>query len=1087
MHVFNNLNILIRPLQFLGLVSLQKCQREDGSVTPPFKSNDNAGPKFAVLCTIFLLASGYSIYFNIVDSSTIGVINKGSIWSFVYLVHQITMCAVFCSLPWQTFWKRKQLAAAMNILYQNERNLIERTGNSTDYRTVSMLVLVIICNGFCLHLFYQTFYIAEYNRLDKPFLPLYFTSCIFMYADLAIELLLGLCDCLLLIARLQLQRLVWMARDLGRGGNQDEDFLSFYSTTYYNVVIVLRDHLSPYFGLTVLLHCSYVCFESAICILDTYNLVVDQYGCDMRFIAYIVWPLSDVKKLTALFLLGEGLNGMSMQVFDNVRVLIRCLQLIGQLSIQNHATDDGLFRSIRHAKVRFTLFFTASVLASVHLMYRSIEDYDMLSVDGIIWPLVYVVNNATFCAVLCALPWQAFRHRDRLAAALNALHQNELCLIELTGTVTDYRMVKLLVIVIVCNGVLFHTFFHTYYVVRNHSFDYSYLFVYIMSWTFMYFDLAIELVLGLCDCMLLIARIQLERLVWIVKNRNHTIPMEHVLHIYIAMYNKITDMLRNNLSSYFGPLILLHCAFVCLEAAVCILDANSSITRHHRTAIIITIANILWPLSDVKKLAAIFLLGEGLNGMYESMDVFVNLRGLIRCLRFLGLFSVHQSSAANNSSFESTRHAALKFIIFFTLTLACSGYSMYRNIIDYPTMVAIDHRTIEPFFFIVHSITFCAVLLVLPWQTVHDRQQLSILMNVLNKNEVDLVMLSGGLGTNYRIITMLETVCLWNGVLFHVFFHIYYIDEFRGFGDLFLPLYIVSWFFLYIDLAMELLLGLCDCLPLIVQLQLERLATLVRDMEVVVDPPEGFFLCYEITYNRTVFALRNNLSRYFGPVLAVFCTYVSLEVAVCILAIVGSTSSFLGHSQVYNLAIVLWPLTDVKKLVTVFLLNERTKLVYDEKERSFRQPTAIQFAAHFLYVRISDGFLLYCIWQQYSIFAVANFVFDDATFILSTASFSVVWMVFTLFSYTRCAQLIYALNILLKNHADLSHVTGNARKSDQLPYHRQAKWFGWANQCESVACCLLLGSGYIVLYSFQPEYWYTYITVAIFLYVDVCL
>uniref|UniRef100_A0A182M3I8 Gustatory receptor n=1 Tax=Anopheles culicifacies TaxID=139723 RepID=A0A182M3I8_9DIPT len=157
---------------------------------------------------------------------------------------------------------------------------------------------------------------------------------------------------------------------------------------------------------------------------------------------------------------------------------------------------------------------------------------------------------------------------------------------------------------------------------------------------------------------------------------------------------------------------------------------------------------------------------------------------------------------------------------------------------------------------------------------------------------------------------MLATVCCSNGIIFHLFFHFYYVDEFAAFGSRFWPLYIVSCFFLYIDLAMECALGFCDCLLLITQHQLERLMWLAQDLNQTSKNRDWVFRIYVALYNRIVYVLRNCLSRYFGPMLVVFCTYVSLEVALCVLAIVGDTTSFLGRSKVFILANILWPRKD---------------------------------------------------------------------------------------------------------------------------------------------------------------------------------
>lgn len=309
MHVFDNIHVLLRSLRFLGLISVQKCQCSDHrSGSNPFKSTNNAAPKFMILFALSLLTSGHSIFRGTIDNSVIDALDQGTIWPFVYLVHQITLCVALCALPWQTFWQRKRLSAAMNILAQNEINLIARTGVRTDYRIVSWLAIAIVCNGMCLHLFFQVFYIVQYGGMDKPFLPLYITSCAFMYVDLAMELVLGLCDCLLLIVRLQLQRLVCSARNLERSGNQEDDFLTFYGTMYCKIAVVLSDHLGPYFGLIILMHCSYVCFEAAICILDMYDLLLNNNSSGLLYLVYIIWPLSDIKKVMILFMLSEQVN-----------------------------------------------------------------------------------------------------------------------------------------------------------------------------------------------------------------------------------------------------------------------------------------------------------------------------------------------------------------------------------------------------------------------------------------------------------------------------------------------------------------------------------------------------------------------------------------------------------------------------------------------------------------------------------------------------------------------------------------------------------------------------------------------------------
>uniref|UniRef100_A0A182NBW8 Gustatory receptor n=1 Tax=Anopheles dirus TaxID=7168 RepID=A0A182NBW8_9DIPT len=308
-----------------------------------------------------------------------------------------------------------------------------------------------------------------------------------------------------------------------------------------------------------------------------------------------------------------------MHVFGNLRVLIRCLRLMGLLSIKRHCGADGkpLFGTTSYAALKFTGFFIATVLGCGYLISQGSQEYDVLSQKGAIWPIVYVVHNVTFSVVFFVLPWQTFRQRYRLAAAMTALYQNEADLVKLTGNGTNYRIVSLLATVVMWNGVILHVFFHSYYISQNYSTGNDFLPIYFRSWLFMYVDLAMELILGVCDCSLLIARLQLERLVGIAKDFASSAETDRLLQFHVELYGKIVNLLRLDLSPYFGPIVLSFCVYVCLEVAVCSLDAHSLIGSKDRP-IMAVLANIMWPLSDIKKLSALLLLGEGVNVMVEE-------------------------------------------------------------------------------------------------------------------------------------------------------------------------------------------------------------------------------------------------------------------------------------------------------------------------------------------------------------------------------------------------------------------------------------------------------------------------------------
>uniref|UniRef100_A0A182TJ68 Gustatory receptor n=1 Tax=Anopheles melas TaxID=34690 RepID=A0A182TJ68_9DIPT len=286
--------------------------------------------------------------------------------------------------------------------------------------------------------------------MDKPFLLLYITSCAFMYVDLAMELVLGLCDCLLLIVRLQLQRLVCSARNLGRNGNQEDDFLTFYGTMYCKIAVILSDHLGPYFGLIILMHCSYVCFEAAICILD-------------------------------------------MQ-------------------------------------------------------------------------------------------------RDRLAAVLNTLRQNELSLIDLTGSVTDYRVVKLLSTV-------------------QLSYGQAKWFGRMMQ----YESIACCLLLSAGYTILYSFQPEAWYLYLTIASDELAIAPEQISPILWDVYDRVTIHVRKDLSQYCGPIVVLFTSLFVLECAISLVDLGGLLYDGSDLDMSLIAVGALWLLFDFKKFIVPLLLSECLK------------------------------------------------------------------------------------------------------------------------------------------------------------------------------------------------------------------------------------------------------------------------------------------------------------------------------------------------------------------------------------------------------------------------------------------------------------------------------------------
>uniref|UniRef100_A0A182QTE6 Gustatory receptor n=1 Tax=Anopheles farauti TaxID=69004 RepID=A0A182QTE6_9DIPT len=792
----------------------------------------------------------------------------------------------------------------------------------------------------------------------------------------------------------------------------------------------------------------------------------------------------------------------NMHVFDNLRVLLSFSQIMGLLAIKQpiaRSDSAALFGTTSHVGLKFTIFFLATLLGCAVVMFQAIVENFVNSIKetGSITGMVYVVHNVIFCVVFFVLPWQTYRHRYRLAAAMNTLHQNELDLVRLTGNRTDYRLVRLLATVIVANGVILHVFFNSYYIVRYHSFD-NFFAIYASRCFYMYFDLGMELILGVCDCILLIARLQLERLVEMTKHRDPSTETDRFVELYVDLYGKIVRTIRFELSPYFGPIVSAFGAYMCLEVAVCSLDANSMMWSHDRS-IMALLANIMWPVSDIKKISALLVLSEGVNAMYAVMNVFGNIQAILRVLRVLGLLALQRSSGTSNGtgSYESDHYAALKFIIMFGAAVLGSGYSILYGVVDLPQMFLSGNMSFYPFVYIAHAITQCVVLCQLPWQTFRRRRQLVSLMNILNQNELHLVELTGR-GTNYRTVRLLSIVSLCNGIVFHTFFHFYYVYEFITYKAEFVSLYIVGWMFMYLDLATEYLLGFCDCLLLIAQLQLERVAQLARDHIVA---PEHRIQLHVTVYDRTVRALEHNLSPYFGPIVAVFCTYASLEAAICIMAIVGATGGFKGRPELYVLANVLWLLTDMKKLVAVFLLSERTSAMsylshmrklgitpirYDRRRGVYGKLPWYQFTIQCVCSVACITYTMFRLTRDYQSLVKDVNMLNQVANIITTVAFCIVWSVVPTQVYRKRAQLTSALNCLLQNDADLRRVTGSVCGSVS---YSKTETFGRMIQLDGVLCFLLLGVGYMLGYGSSegstPHQ--LFLTIGVYLYEDLCL
>uniref|UniRef100_A0A6E8VYQ9 Gustatory receptor n=1 Tax=Anopheles coluzzii TaxID=1518534 RepID=A0A6E8VYQ9_ANOCL len=157
-----------------------------------------------------------------------------------------------------------------------------------------------------------------------------------------------------------------------------------------------------------------------------------------------------------------------------------------------------------------------------------------------------------------------------------------------------------------------------------------------------------------------------------------------------------------------------------------------------------------------------------------------------------------------------------------------------------------------------------------------------------------------------------------------------------------------------------------------------------------------------------------------------------------------------------------------------------TLVRYDVRHRSYSKPTSFQFSVQLLYSLCCITFTSFRVWVQFSVHSqIEHEMLENISFIVSTASFCIIWMVVPLYAYARCSRLVHALNSLQANDAELGHVI-------MLSY-RRVKCFACFIQLDGVLCCLLLSTGYTIAFWYQGQPWYIFLNIGIYIYEDLCL
>ncbi|KFB49198.1 AGAP009805-PL-like protein [Anopheles sinensis] len=315
MNVIDNVRPLLRGIKILGLLSIREQCRPTVQGEPFQVGHHFAVIKFLLFGATFPFVC-YAIVFGLIDMNIMDTPND-SMWLMVSFVHSVTLCFVIGMLFWQTFWQRHRLAKLMNIVHQNEVALQRATRGASDYRKVKLLATVILWSGLIFHAISHLYYLGQIYMM-KTFFKRYAVCCLFLYEDLAMEYLLGLCSCLLLIVQIQMDRLARLAKELDDLNEEHPGhLLPFYVSVYERIVSTVENCFSPYFGPLILVFCPYVCFEGAISMLRAYGIFSFEAQSMENKIMNNLWPLVDIKKLWIVFSLSARFNATQLDGYEN--------------------------------------------------------------------------------------------------------------------------------------------------------------------------------------------------------------------------------------------------------------------------------------------------------------------------------------------------------------------------------------------------------------------------------------------------------------------------------------------------------------------------------------------------------------------------------------------------------------------------------------------------------------------------------------------------------------------------------------------------------------------------------------------------
>uniref|UniRef100_A0A6E8W0R6 Gustatory receptor n=1 Tax=Anopheles coluzzii TaxID=1518534 RepID=A0A6E8W0R6_ANOCL len=305
-----------------------------------------------------------------------------------------------------------------------------------------------------------------------------------------------------------------------------------------------------------------------------------------------------------------------------LRIHLQCMEKLG-LTMVKYDPGKHTFISVPYAPLKFACLFTAALVSSGYLLWRSPLDYIVYKLDTRMFDItIFIINTTISCTLCLILPLQCYYKHRQLSSSLNALLKNDSILrqaiLEMGGKPLCYKEATLFSRIMRWDGIVCVSFFFCSYFIKSWS-KCNFVHIQLSVCIYLATDLALDWTLGLCCVMILVGIAQLSHIFDLLKiaSIRRTIALERIWPPLWQVYDRVTIDVRKDLSQYYGPIVLLFSCMIGLESAVKMIDVGGAL-NDGTGDLTILILGCLWLLFDIKKLIVLLLISERLKQKVEE-------------------------------------------------------------------------------------------------------------------------------------------------------------------------------------------------------------------------------------------------------------------------------------------------------------------------------------------------------------------------------------------------------------------------------------------------------------------------------------